>query len=69
MNLYIVIECKVLIFVYVIIVRIVKVEIKWLLIFYMGYVFLLGLDYDKNIILYLICVYSLCFIFFVIIKW
>lgn len=56
MNLYIVIECKVLIFVYVIIVRIVKVEIKWLLIFYMGYVFLLGLDYDKNIINVNLCI-------------
>lgn len=64
MNLYIVIECKVLIFVYVIIVRIVKVEIKWLLIFYMGYVFLLGLDYDKNIILckFVYIVYVLFFL-------
>lgn len=61
MNLYIVIECKVLIFVYVIIV---KVEIKWLLIFYMGYVFLLGLDYDKNIILckFVYIVYVLFFL-------
>lgn len=50
-HMYNLTECKVLTFVHVIIVRIVKVETKWSPIFYMGYAFLPGLDHDKNIIL------------------